>query len=172
MKRMTDKAKIYEIFYKIVRAVLYFGVAVISIAYLVFLFIGQEKRFLLNAEITLLFAVMLLWQADILIRKKLYKIKNIGEKRDKKHTIAVCVALVGGTIITVSFAIMSFCNVSGAVALTVAVLTVLATYITAAALAFEYSISREIKAEERVDEAIAESDKKENAEDSKEEDDR
>ncbi len=106
-----------------------------------------------------MFAATLLWQADILIRKKLYK-SNSVDKRDKKHTVAVCVTLVGGTILTVSYAIMAFCNVSGVFAIIMAVIWVLAAWTTCAAFAVEHSVTREIKAEE-ADKAIDNSDKEE-----------
>lgn len=157
MKKQTDKAKIYGITYKLLQTVLYFGVAGISIAYIIFLFMGQEKRILLNVGITLLLAVFLLWQADILVRKMLYKSNNALGKRDKKHTTAVCIALVGGTFLAVSFAIMAFCNISGAFVITVAVIAILSANVAVIALALEYSVSRGIKAEERADGAIADS---------------
>ena len=94
-----------------------------------------------------MFVVTLLWQADILIRKKLYKSNFVGN-RDKKHTVAVCVALVGGTIAAVSYAIMAFCKASGAFTFAMAIITGLAVLITAAAFAVEHSVSREIKTEE------------------------
>ena len=147
MKRMTDKTKSYEMLYKIIRTVIYFGAAGVGIAYLIFLFIGQDKRVLLYIAIILLFAATLLWQADIVTRKKLYKNNSVG-KRDKKYTVAVCVTLVGGTILTVSYVIMAFCKVSGAFAITMGVIVGLASWVTVAALVVELSVSREIKAEE------------------------
>lgn len=161
MKRMTNKAKIYEIIYNVLRIVIYFAVAGVGIAYLVFLFMGQDNRVLLHIEIILMLVVSLLWQADILIRKKLHK-SNFVNKRDKKHTVAACVALVGGTISAVSYAIMAFCNVPGASAM--AIVTISMVLVTASALAVEYSVSREIKDEKRADEEIAASDKEENTE--------
>ena len=147
MKRMTNKAKIYEIIYNVLRIVIYFAVAGVGIAYLVFLFMGQDNRVLLHIEIILMLVVSLLWQADILIRKKLYK-SNFVNKRDKKHTVAACVALVGGTIAAVSYALMAFCKVSGAFTFAMAIITGLAILATAAAFAVEHSESREIKTEE------------------------
>ncbi len=173
MKRMTDKTKSYEMLYKILRSVLYYGVAVVGIDYLVFLFIGQDRRVFLYIEIILMFAVSLLWQADILIRKKLYK-SNSVDKRDKKHTVAVCIALVGGTIAAVSYAIMAFCKASGAFTFAMAIITGLAVLVTAAAFAVEHSVTREIKAEEANDDnsnykSSSDSDKEENIKESAEE---
>ena len=147
MKRMTDKTKSYEMLYKILRSLLYFGVAVVGIDYLVFLFMGQDRRVFLDIEIILLFAVSSLWQADILIRKKLYKTGTVG-RRGKRYAVAVCVALVGGTIAAVSYAIMAFCKASGAFTFAMAIITGLAILATAAAFAVEHSESREIKTEE------------------------
>ncbi len=149
MKQTTNKAKIYEIIYKVLQSVLYIAIVGISIAYLIFLFIGQEKRIFFNIEITLMFAVLVLWKADILIRKKLRKNNIASGKRDKKHSIAVCVALVGAMICAVSFAIMSFCNVSGTFAFAMGIVTLLAALTTAIALAVEHSINIDIKAEDR-----------------------
>lgn len=153
MKRMTNKTKIYETVYNVLRMAIYFAVAGISIAYLIFLFLGQEKNILLNVEFTLLFAVFLLWQVDILARKKLYKSNKMDEKRDKKYTIAVCVALVAGIICAVSHAIMSYCNLSGRVTLAVAVITISAGCITTVALAAEYALKRKTEVEEQTDSA-------------------
>lgn len=171
MKKQTDKAKIYGITYKLLQTVLYFAVAGISITYIIFLFMGQEKRILLNVGITLLLAVFLLWQADILVRKMLYKSNNALGKRNK-HTAAVCIALVGGTFLAVSFAIMAFCNISGAFIITVAVIAILSANVAVIALALEYSVSRGIKAEERADGAIADSVKEEKEENGDETNDR
>ncbi len=45
MKRMRDKTKSYEIFYKILRSVLYFGIAGTSIVYIVVCSLGKTDEF-------------------------------------------------------------------------------------------------------------------------------
>ncbi len=138
--------KTYETIFKALQALLYCAIAAIAVAYIVFLIIGQEKPVLANVEIVLMFAVVSLWQADILIRKKLYTSGN-ADKQDKKHTVAVFVALVSSALCAVFFALLKFCRFSGAIRLSLIVITILAILATSAALAVGYSLTRGAKTE-------------------------
>lgn len=146
MKRTINKVRIYEIVYDVLQFTLYFGVVCVGIAYFIFLMVGREKHILLNVEITLMFAVFLLGRADVLIGKKLYK-GSSDIKRNKAHTVAFCVSLAGGTLCGVTYAVISFCDISGVFALTIAVVGIMSAIVTAVALAVEYFVNRKIKAE-------------------------